>query len=130
MKKKSKVILAAVFVLLIAAVLAAWVFLRPGTDQGEKTVTVNVHHLDGSEKTISLKTDAEYIRGALEPEGIIAGTDEEYGMWVVTVDGETADDSLQQWWGYNVNGEMAMYGVDSQPINDGDVIDFILNEGY
>lgn len=130
MKKKSAVILAIVLVLLIIGALAAWKCLGPETARGEKTITVNVHHLQGEQNTFSLRTDAEFVRGALEPEGIIAGPDESYGMWVTTVDRETADDSLQQWWGYSVNGELAMYGVDSQPINDGDVIDFTLNEGY
>lgn len=130
MKKKSAVILAAVLALLIVGALIAWKCLSPEAKPGEKTVTVNVRHLDGSESTFTVKTGAEYVRGALEPEGIITGKDESYGMWITTVDGETADESLQQWWGYAVNGEAAMYGVESQPVNDGDVIDFTLNEGY
>lgn len=130
MKKKTAVIFAAVLAVLVIGAFAAWKCLSPEAGRGEKTVTVNVHHLDGTVNSLVVKTDAEYIRGALEPEGIIAGPDESYGMWVVTVDGEAADDSLQQWWGYDVNGEMAMYGVDSQPVNDGDIIDFTLNEGY
>lgn len=130
MKKKTAGIFAAVLVLLILGALLAWKCLAPEAGAGEKTVTVNVHHLAGEVKSFTVKTDSEFVRGALEPEGIIAGPDESYGMWVTTVDGETADESLQQWWGYDVNGETAMYGVDSQPINDGDVIDFILNEGY
>ena len=130
MKKKTAVILAVVLVVLIAAALIAWKSLSPEASQGSKTITVNVLHLDGSTKTYTVKTDAEFVRGALEPQGIIAGTEGPYGLTINTVDGETADESLQQWWGYDVNGEMAMYGAESQVINDGDVLDFILNEGW
>ena len=49
---------------------------------------------------------------------------------MTTVDGETADADQEQWWGYTVNGEFAEYGVDEQPINDGDVYVFTLNVGY
>ena len=49
---------------------------------------------------------------------------------VTSVDNETADSSKEQWWGYTVNEEMSNYGVDTQPINDGDVYEFKLNEGY
>ena len=131
MKDKKKIIIAAVLLaLLIAGALFAWKTLTPGTSKGTKTISVLVKHLDGSEKTFTVKTDAEYLRGALEPDGIIAGEEQAYGLWVQTVDGETADDSLQQWWGYDVNGETALYGVDSQPLSDGDKIVFTLNEGY
>ena len=130
MKKKSAVILAVVLVVLIAGALIAWKALSPEASEGSKTITVNIHHLDGTEKTITVKTDAEFVRGALEPDGIIAGTEGPYGLTIYEVDGETADESLQQWWGYDVNGEMAMYGAESQVINDGDVLDFTLPEGW
>ena len=47
-----------------------------------------------------------------------------------TVDGETANDANQEWWGFNVNGALAEYGVDGQVVTDGDVYDFTLNVGY
>ena len=78
----------------------------------------------------TIYTDAEYLSGALEQENLIEGTESEYGLYVTTVDGETADDSKQEWWGYSVNGEFAELGVDSQPVADGDVYDFVLNVGW
>lgn len=129
MKKKTVIAVIAIAVLLIAA-FAAWKLLTPEVSEGSKTVTLNVTHLDGTVNTYTIKTDAEFVRGALEQEGLLYGSEESYGLWVKTVDGETADENLQQWWGYNINGEMAMYGVESQVIADGDVIDFILYEGY
>ena len=56
-----------------------------------------------------------------------AATDSAAGT---TVDGETADESKQEWWGYSVNGAFAELGVDSQPVADGDVYDFVLNVGW
>lgn len=121
---------AVILVLLLTVLLGAWFILRPDTVAGAKNLTVNVHHLSGETKTFSVKTDAEFLRAALEAETIISGTESTYGLWVETVDGETADADLQQWWGYDVNGETAVYGVDQQPVADGDVIDFKLNVGY
>ena len=130
MKKRTVIIFAAVLAALLAASIFAWICLSPQASEGSKTITVNVHHLDGSVKSFQLETAGEFVRSALEAEGIIAGTEGPYGLMVTTVDGEKADEGLQQWWGYEINGETAMYGVESQIINDGDVIDFSLNEGY
>jgi len=128
--RKKTVVAITVVVLLVVFLLSAYVLLRPGTAAGSKTLTVRVHHLSGQENTFTVQTDAEYLRGALEPDRIISGTESTYGLWLETVDGETADAEAQQWWGYDINGETAMYGVDQQPVTDGDVIDFTLNVGY
>lgn len=121
-------------VILLAAVIvfaAAFFLLRPTAKTGAKQITVNVIHTDLSKSTYHYRTDAEYLRQVLcEETGLISGTEEAYGLWITTVDGETADDSLQQWWGYEVNGEMAMYGVEQMPVEDGDVIVFTLNTGF
>lgn len=129
-QKKSVIITAVILCLLIAGAFCARHFLAPAASAGAKSLTVTVTHLSGDTKTISVRTDAEFLRGALEPDGIISGSESTYGLWIETVDGETADASLEQWWGYTVNGETAMYGADEQPVADGDVIAFVLNEGY
>lgn len=129
MEKKTLGIIA-VLAVLVAAVLTVNVFLAPKTQQGAKTITVNVEHLEGEDKTFTHSTDQEYLRGALEEMGIVEGEESTYGMWVTAVDGETADESKQQWWGYTVNGEFSSYGVDSQVIADGDTFTFTLNVGY
>lgn len=129
MEKKTLGIIA-VLAVLVAAVLTVNVFLAPKTQQGAKTITVNVEHLEGEDKTFTHSTDQEYLRGALEEMGIVEGEESTYGMWVTAIDGETADESKQQWWGYSVNGEFSSYGVDSQVIADGDTFTFTLNVGY
>ena len=127
--KKGLIALAVVLVLAIAA-LIIWQVNKPEPQHGGKEITFNVTHLDGDEVSYTISTDEEYLRGALEQEDLIEGTESEYGLYVTTVDGETADDSKQEWWGYSVNGEFAELGVDSQPVADGDVYDFVLNVGW
>ncbi len=130
MKKKQGLLALSLAVLLVIGSLTVYSRLAPKTQAGSKTITVNVDHLNGDDTTYTVSTDAEYLRAALEQEGLIAGVEDEYGLWLTTVDGETADESLQQWWGYDVNGEMALYGVDEQVVTDGDVYDFTLNVGW
>ena len=127
--KKGLIALVAVLVL-AAAALIVWRVTRPAVQQGGKEITVNIDHLNGDDTSYTISTDEEYLRGALEQENLIEGTESEYGLYVQTVDGETADESKQEWWGYSVNGEFAELGVDSQPVADGDVYDFVLNVGW
>ena len=130
MKSKKALIALVILIVLLATMFLLQRTFSPKAEIGQKTITVLVNHLNGDKKTLELKTDAEYLRGALEKEGVIDGTEQSYGLWVETVDGEKADPAKDQWWGYNVNGEMALYGVDEQPVSDGDMIEFTLNEGY
>lgn len=97
---------------------------------GSKTITLTVVHGDGTSNDITVSTDAENLRDALEAEGIIAGEDSSYGMFVQTVDGETADDGEQEWWCLTKGGEMWNHGVDDTEIADGDVYEFTLTVGY
>ena len=130
-KKNNTGVIALIIVLVLAAAaLVIWQTNKRETQQGGKEITVNVDHLNGDDTNFTIHTDEEYLRGALEQEDLIEGTESEYGLYVLTVDGETADESEQQWWGYSVNGTFAELGVDSQPVADGDVYDFVLNVGW
>ena len=128
MEKKTALVLVLLAVL-AAAALSAYVFLTPDALGGEKTVTVTVEHLSGEDRTFTHTTEQEFLRGAMEELGIIEGTESTYGLWVTAVDGETADEAQQQWWGFSVNGETAAYGVDSQVIADGDVFELTYTIG-
>lgn len=130
MKKKSTVIAAVVLVVLIAVAGLLYVKFKPATTQGEKEITVVVVHADKTEKTFTYQTDAEYLREVLEDNGLIAGDESEYGLFVKTVDGETADDSKHQWWCITKGGESLNTSVDQTPINDKDQFEFTLTEGY
>ena len=56
---------------------------------------------------------------------LIAGDESEYGLYVKTVNGVTADyDKDRTYWAFYVNGEYANTGVDSTPVEDGAVYSF------
>ena len=120
----------------IAILLGVYLNNRQPATSGSKTITVSVFDTVGSTEasnTTTITTDEEYLRGALEQEdsGIsISGSESEYGLFVTTVDGVTADDSKQQWWCFTKGGEMLNTGVDSTPIADGDTFEITLTEGY
>ena len=94
--------------------------LAPQPVTGDKTIVFEVTHVDGTQKDFTISTDSENLRGALEQEGLISGDESEYGLYVTTVDGETADSNLNQWWCFTKDGEMLMTGVDDTMIADGE----------
>ena len=56
---------------------------------------------------------------------MIAGDESEYGLYVKTVNGITADyDKDGVYWAFYVNGEYAQTGVDSTSITEGDSYSF------
>lgn len=128
-KKQTKI---AGILLVLCCVLALIVFFqtRPDTAAGEKHITISVVHSDSSKSTFSYDTDAEYLGEVLTEEGLAEGTEGSYGMFITTVDGETADDSKEQWWCITKDGEMVNTGADQTPIQDQDTFELTLKEGY
>lgn len=118
--------------LVVACLLAAVLYIqtRPRTTEGAKAIDVVVVHGDGSEATFQYQTDAEYLGDVLTENGLVEGTESSYGLFITTVDGETADDSLQQWWCITREGEMLSTGADQTPIADGEQYELTLTEGY
>lgn len=128
MKKNTKIALAVLAVLVVAAATVFYL-TRPDTNRDMKNITVTVIFADGSKKEHEFKTNEEFLYDAIKD--ILDGSMQEYGFWIQGVDGVTADDSKEQWWGINDgNGEMLMTGVSETPINDGDSFQLVLNEGY
>lgn len=128
-KNKKILIIAAVVLLLIAgALLLIEGSKKPAPIEGSKTITVTVIQEGVEDKVFTIHTDAEFLRGALEQEKLIEGTESQYGLFVTTVDGVTVDESLRQWWCLNDGeGNMLDTGVDSTPIADGDAFQFVLS---
>ena len=124
MKNKKTIIAFLALVVLVAIALGCWLAFRPESVAGDKTITVEVTHLDGTVNTFTIQTDAEFLRGAMEQEGIVEGREDQYGLYVLTVDGETVDEEAHQWWSYTKSGEQVNYGVETQPIADGDHYEF------
>jgi len=110
------------FLLAILVLLGVWQGTRPETQDGEKHIAVEIIHKDGSEKSFSYDTDEEYLGELLKKEGLISGTEDQYGIFVDTVDGETAIwEEDGGWWSLSCNGEDAQTGVDQMVIEDGSV---------
>ncbi len=102
-----------------------------GTEEAPAvTITFLVVHGDASEKEFVITTTGLTLREALEQEGLIEGTESEWGLYVLTVDGETADEEQQQWWCLTKDGEMSMTGVDDTVIADGEHYEFTLTTGW
>ena len=85
---------------------------------GSKTVVVEVAVADEL-VTFTIHTDAETVGAALVEHDLIAGDEGQYGLYVKVVNGITADYDVDQfYWAFYINGEMAMTGVDSTPIDE------------
>ena len=119
-----------VFAVLIAAMVLCTACDTAEPQAGTKTITVQII-VDGTDTVSrSITTDAEYLRGALEEEDLIAGEESQYGLFVKTVNGITVDDSKQQWWCFTNGGADLFTGVDDTPIADGDTFEITLKTGY
>lgn len=101
----------------------------PKPVDGEKTVTVNVI-AGGQTETFTAKTQEVYLRGLLEQMELIEGVESDYGLYVQKVNGIAADESIEQWWRFSLNGEMLQTGVETALFSDGDVLDIELIQGY
>lgn len=104
--------------------------LSSAEDAETKDITLKVVHGDGTEKEFPITTTAATLGDALVAEGLVEGEESSYGLFITTVDGETADDSLQQWWCITRSGEMLSTGADQTPIADGEQYELTLTEGY
>ena len=130
MSKKSKIWLALAALVVVAAVLVGvYLAARPETSAGEKHITVEIVGKDDA-RTVEIDTEEEYLGPALQNEGLIEGTESEFGLFVTTVDGYTADDRAQEWWCFTKGGESVNTGVDTTPIADGDAFEITLTTGY
>ncbi|MBQ2775449.1 MAG: DUF4430 domain-containing protein [Clostridia bacterium] len=132
-KKSNKKIIAIVcvlFAVLLAASALVFHFFGPNAEQGSKEITVEIVFAQGDSKTVEIKTDAEYLRGALEEKNLVEGEDGPYGLFVTAIDGVTADSSKEQWWCFTKGGETMTTGIDSTPIKDGDKYEITLKTGY
>lgn len=128
--KKVGIISLIILVVLVAGAYLAYRNFTPKAIEGAKTITIFIDHMNGEDKTLTVKTDAEYLRSALEQEKLVEGTESTYGLFITSVDGEKADDSKQQWWGYTKSGELVETGADQTVIADGDSFELTLHEGY
>ena len=121
MKKSTKIIIAVAALVGAAAILlAVYMGNRPATTAGDKTIEVVVVHGDGSGKTFTYDTDAEYLGQVLQDEGLIEGEDGQYGLYITAVDGEEAVyETDGAYWALYEGEDYAQQGIDQTPIADG-----------
>jgi len=102
------------------------VILMTGTEDAP-VVIGNAHvfrfcvtDLEGTQSWFEIHTDAETVGAALLENGLIAGSDSEYGLYVTSVCGTEIiwSDDNPHYWAFYVNGEYAQTGVDSTPVDD------------
>lgn len=93
--------------------------------EGDTSFPFTVTAPDGREASFEVRTDAATVGDALLDAGIIAGDVGEYGLYVKTVNGITADyDTDGIYWAFYIDGEYAMTGVDATHITPGSVYSF------
>lgn len=129
-RNKKLIVLALILVVLIAAAAILYSQYAAKPVPGAKALAITITHGDKSVKELTLHTDAEYLRGALEEADLVAGTESEYGLYVLTIDGETVDENAQEWWCFTKNGEQVNTGVDLTPISDGEAYEITLTVGW
>ena len=110
--------------------LGATIIAEKEVGEGEKTITLTVVNGANEATVYTVHTDAEFLRGAIEPHGLVAGSESTFGMWVTTVDGILADESKQQWWKLFDGTEQSNYGVDTLAIKDGGSYTYVLTVGW
>lgn len=105
-----------------------------GTDtvvvgEGETTFGFTVVDKDGNTTVYEVHTDKTTVGEALLELELIAGDESEYGLYVKTVNGITADYNVDgTYWAFYIGDEYAMTGVDSTDIVAGESYTFKVEE--
>ncbi len=93
--------------------------------EGENAFVFIAVDLDGNSTHYMIKTDKETVGEALLENGLIAGEDGQYGLYVKTVNGITLDyDKDGKYWAFYEENAYANQGVDQTPIKEGGVYTF------
>jgi len=130
MKNKKAILAAGALVLIAALMFGAWFAMRPETQEGSKDLTIKVIHKDKSEKVFEVSTDEEYLGPVLVAKEIVVDNQSAYGLYILTADGETVNESNQEWWCITMGGESLMTGADETPVADGDTFELTFTVGY
>lgn len=131
MKKNKKALLGVMaLVAVMAILLGVYYGTRPDNVGGAKALTITVVHGDGSEKVFDVHTDAEFLAEALLEYEIVEDNQTEWGLYILTADGETVSEANQEWWCLTKNGQEHMYGAGETVIVDGERYELTFTVGY
>lgn len=88
--------------------------------EGETQFTLTVADDKGSELLFTINTNAATVGEALQALNLIDGEEGDYGLYIKTVNGVTADyDADGTYWAFYIDGEYAMTGVDATAVEPG-----------
>lgn len=93
--------------------------------EGEVQFVFEIVDGEGNVTKMAVNTDKKTVGEALVDNALVEGEDSEYGLYVKTVNGITADyDVDQTYWAFYINGEYAATGVDQTDIEAGTTYSF------
>lgn len=85
---------------------------------------------EGNVVNVTVNTDEKTVGAALLAVELIAGEESEFGLYIKTVNGITADyDVDKTYWGFYIDGEYAMTGVDATEIVEGSTYSLTVEKG-
>lgn len=119
--KKNLVAVISMLIVAVAGIL--YVVFAPNAVNGSKVINVIVVDDKGKKTVYKTRTDAEYLREALEEmkDLKIEGTEGKFGLYVNTVNGVKADyETDKTYWSFYLGDKQCNYSIDEQPIKDGD----------
>lgn len=98
--------------------------------EGAKTFPLEITDKDGNTVHVTINTDEETVGAALLALNLVEGEDSDFGLYVKTANGITADYDVDgTYWAFYINGGYAMTGVDQTPIVDGETYTLIVEAG-
>ena len=99
--------------------------------EGATTFYFDVLDVDGTITKFCISTDATTVGEALVALNLIAGDESDWGLYVTSVNGITADwDTEKSYWAFYIDGEYAQTGVDSTEITAGATYEMIKTISY
>lgn len=106
--------------------------VKDGATLGEGAHSFTLEIVDGEGNTITatVQSDEETVGEALKALDIVQGDESEFGMYIKTVNGITADyDVDQTYWAFYVDGDYAQVSADMTAITDGSVYRLAVEKG-
>lgn len=132
MKKTDKKLVIFAAVLALCAVIFAVVYFasRNAGTAGEKSITVVVDAAAGTPQSTTFKTKEQFLGPALLAEGLVKGTEGQYGLFITEAGGVVADDKKQEWWCITKAGQDVATGAGEVVLADGEQYELTLKTGY
>lgn len=116
------------FVAVIGIMAGIWFATRPKAEDGQKTITVEVVHKDGTTNTYTIKTKADVLADAMNEQNLLG---EDFSGIYYTIDGETTDYSVDEsWWCLYIDGEKSNDGANTAVVKDGSVYKWVYTIGW